>query len=246
MRLLGRTPADPFEHAEPRRPCPLRARHDDPVVLFIQRRREARDVQSPDLIGPLDESKLSERDPQLCRPALSVDRGPRFPDRIETRFGTLFVVAWMITIETNARGADAECVRGTAIVVGVERDEEVLRLGAHVVATAERRLNRRWIAAVHACADIQGVFVVHKLHFHAFGRRRALDRFFLVKSDTATACSQARSSRRPSTRIAPSATRTIVARFGSVPSRLCACGCRRGDTQDQGREGGSPQTSSGE
>jgi hypothetical protein len=55
----------------------------------------------------------------------------------------------------------------------------LLGLCTHVVAPAERCLNRRRIPAVHPGADVHSISVVDEPHFHPLCRWSAFNRFFL-------------------------------------------------------------------
>jgi hypothetical protein len=85
----------------------------------------------------------------------------------------------VVAIHSHAGRAYAERVGGTAIVIRIERDEEVLGLAAENVAAAERRLDHRGIARIHARSDVKRVAVVGEPHFHPLGGGLSLFRFFL-------------------------------------------------------------------
>ena len=68
----------------------------------------------------------------------------------------------MEPIEPHARRGDPERVGGAAIEKCVERHEEVLGDLVDAVTTAERRLDGRWIVAVHARTDEQRAAIGHE------------------------------------------------------------------------------------
>ena len=131
---------DAAQVAEARRPGALGARHDHPVVLFVERRTEALDVQAPDLLG-LALKRSCENGIHIS--AVQPSRRcvvSRLPDRIEPGVEAVFVVARVKAIEADAGGGHAEDDGGAPIEERVERDQDVLGL-VGVVAAAERRLD---------------------------------------------------------------------------------------------------------
>ena len=119
------------------------------------------------------EAQLRERNPDLGRPPVAVDRGARHPHQVEAGVEGLLTVGAVIAIQPHAGRGHAQHHRGSAIQEGVERNQDVLGL-IGVVATAQRRLNLPGVARPHPRADVEGVAVVGKAHLHRVGRGRAL------------------------------------------------------------------------
>ncbi len=165
------------ELTEPRGPRAHRARDQDPVVLLVERRTEAKQIEAPGLIRARIETQLRKRNPELCGPLIHAGDRFRAPHRIKTAVERILVVGGVIPIDTNASGSHAKDGCRAAIHERVERHEDVFGL-VDVVAAAQRRLDAA-VLAVHPRADIEHAVVVGDAHVHRVRRPRALDRLFL-------------------------------------------------------------------
>ena len=158
------------------------------------------------------EPQLRERNPQLGGPAVGVDAVSRLPDRIEAASNASSLSLGVVPIEAHARGGDAEGVRRSGGRETCRARPGCARPGVAVVAAAERRLDRRPLRVEHPRADVERAVVVDEAHLHRVGRRGAFGRLLLDEvGDRASRRSQASSSSRPSTRIAPPATLAAAA-----------------------------------
>ena len=88
----------------------------------------------------------------------------------------------MVVVDANAGGRNGKRVRGSTIVVRVERKEDLLSAPL-AIAPRDQGADGRGIAAEHARADVQRVIVVGEAYFGVFDRRCAL--CLLYTSDAA-------------------------------------------------------------
>ena len=169
---------DAHQLAHPRRPAGAIRRHRHPEHVLAGRRIPVVGVEAPDLHGHVVEAELRERDAHLRRPPQRVHHCFRLPHRVEAGVEVVLIVLRVIPIHAHARRGHAERIRGATVMVGVERDPQVLGLRC-IVAPRERRLNLRGVAAVHPRADVERVTVIENRDAHAVAGRGALMRHLL-------------------------------------------------------------------
>src|SRR5204863_9458539 len=112
---------DAVQLPEARRPCLLRTRHRNPIVILVIGGDEPLDVQPPYLLVTRVEPELRERNPHFGGPSMLLDARPRLPDRIDCRVEILSV-GCVIAIEPDARCSHAKSVRRPVIKIRIECD----------------------------------------------------------------------------------------------------------------------------
>ena len=84
------------------------------------------EVDAPFLDIGWTETKLRERDADLCRPSFRIEPRARLPNRIEREVAIVFVVGPVRVVDARPRRRDAERVRGPPVSKRVQGNKELL------------------------------------------------------------------------------------------------------------------------
>ena len=127
-------PLNTNQLAHERRPTRAVPGDCNPEHILARRRIPVINIEAPHLDGLVRKAQLRKRDPHFRRPAEAVDGGFCLPHGIEPSIDDVLVVGRVIPVEPYTGRGDAEGVRGTSIVVAVERHPEVLGLVGVIAA----------------------------------------------------------------------------------------------------------------
>ena len=178
----GADPRDAEQPTEMRRIARGGLGDQHPVVGFILVRYRALDLQPPDLLLLAGEPELGERYAHLCGPAQRVDPGPALPHRVEGQLGTVFRILAVVIVLANPSGRQRESVRGTAVQIGIERDDEDLGIAIGITA-GHRAADRAGIGAIHPRADVERIAIIDQANLGSLRRWLALVRILLDEID---------------------------------------------------------------
>ena len=154
---------DTLQQPEPRRPPRFARRDHHPVHVLVCRRHPPVDLHAPFLHRAVSEAKLRKGNPHLGVPAGGVMRYPAFPDRIPGQLAGAFGVIGVKEVAPHSAAREREGVGGPPVVIGIERDQDVLGIAELVPAGHDRRDLVR-IGAGQPGPYIQRLGVVQERH----------------------------------------------------------------------------------